>query len=129
MGLPKPTGSGHTSMKARKTGSRKNKPKTHRPTRSTSGRAKRPRGKFALREVLSLGERTIEFPQVKGKTADKIELRTTADYHGISVAFEDDTSIDLEIEPVFIVRAAHSDYSTDKIRTKRWREIRSYRRT
>ena len=51
------------------------------------------------------GHRIVQFPQVKGKTAEKVEFFTTGEYHSITIDFEDKTSLNFEIEPGFIINA------------------------
>ena len=49
--------------------------------------------------------RSVEFPQVKGKTTERIEFYSIADYHCITIDFADNTSLNLEIEPGFTINA------------------------
>jgi hypothetical protein len=64
-----------------------------------------PPGKFVLNERSLPGRRFVEFPLVKGKTAEKVELFTTAHYHSITIDFLDQTSLALVIEPGFTINA------------------------
>jgi len=50
-------------------------------------------------------QHSVEFPQVKGKTTERLEFYSTADYHCITIDFEDKTSLNLEIEPGFTINA------------------------
>ena len=51
------------------------------------------------------GQRIVQFPQVKGKTTEKVEFFTTGEYHSITIDFEDKTSLNFEIEPGFTINA------------------------
>lgn len=53
----------------------------------------------------ALGQRIVQFPQVKGKTTEKVEFFTTGEYHSITIDFEDKTSLNFEIEPGFTINA------------------------
>jgi len=43
--------------------------------------------------------------QVKGKITEKVEFFTTGEYHAITIDFEDQTSLNLAIEPSFTLNA------------------------
>lgn len=64
-----------------------------------------PPGKFVLNERSLPGRRFVEFPLVKGKVAEKVELFTTAHHHSITIDFHDQTSLSLVIEPGFTINA------------------------
>ena len=69
------------------------------PKRTTSP------GQFVLNERNLPYRRFVEFPLVRGKTIEKVELFTTCGYHAIAIDFHDHTSLNLEIEPTFIINA------------------------
>ena len=71
--------------------------------------------------------RFIDFPQMKGRILEKVELYTTAEHHhSLTLYFEDNTSLTLVIEPCFLMAAALFDRSSGEQRPlKRWRVIRS----
>jgi hypothetical protein len=58
----------------------------------------------ALLERNFSDRRSIEFPQVKGKTVEKVELDTTSEFHCITINFEDNTALTLVIEPCFLLQ-------------------------
>jgi len=62
-------------------------------------------GKFILNERGLPGRRFVEFPLAHGKTTEKVELFTTGEYHSITIDFQDQTSLNLEIEPSFTINA------------------------
>lgn len=62
-------------------------------------------GQLGLLERKFQGRRFVEFPQVKGKTAERVQLYTATDYHSITIEFEDETSLNLRIEPGFTINA------------------------
>jgi len=69
------------------------------PKRTTSP------GQFVLNERNLPHRRFVEFPLVRGKTTEKVELFTTRGHHSITIDFQDHTSLSLEIEPTFILNA------------------------
>src|SRR5215469_5943061 len=68
-------------------------------TRSTSP------GQFVLNERNLPGRRFVEFFLARGKTTEKVELFTTRGNHSITIDFQDHTSLNLRIEPAFIIEA------------------------
>src|SRR5215469_16330553 len=62
-------------------------------------------GKFVLNERGLPGRRFVEFPLARGKTTEKVELFTTGEYHSITIDFQDQTALNLEIEPSFTINA------------------------
>ncbi len=69
-------------------------------------------GVFNLVERRMDGRKSIEFPQMKGKTLDMITLDTTPEYHTIDLDFADGTTLALRLEPCFSLRATYSDPET-----------------
>src|SRR5215470_8251315 len=49
--------------------------------------------------------RSVEFFLVDAKTTERVEFYSIADYHCITIDFEDKTSLNLEIEPCFTINA------------------------
>jgi len=88
MAITKAKRSVHPSKAARKN-----------PKRTTSP------GQFVLNERNLPHRRFVEFPLVRGKTTEKVELFTTGGHHSITIDFQDHTSLSLEIEPTFILNA------------------------
>ena len=62
-------------------------------------------GQLGLLERKFQDRRFVEFPQVKGKTTERVQLYTATDYHSITIEFEDETSLLLRIEPGFTINA------------------------
>src|SRR5215813_3318605 len=62
-------------------------------------------GQFVLNERNLPHRRFVEFSLVRGKTIEKVELFTTRGYHSIAIDFQDHTSLNLTIEPTFILNA------------------------
>jgi hypothetical protein len=73
-------------------------------------------------------QRIVQFPQVKGRIAEKIELLTSPGWHAITVEFQDKTALSFALAPGFAVKAAYEERKTGKPRVKQWPEIRSYQR-
>src|SRR5215471_17130644 len=72
--------------------------------RRTQSRSTAP-GSFALVERKLPCRRFVDFPQVKGKTTERIHLYTSTDYHCITIDFKDQTCLNLAIEPSFTINA------------------------
>ena len=100
--------------------------------RKTAGKKTKPRKPKTSWVPFSLVERKfedrkfVEFPQMKGKTLDKVELFTTPEYHSISLDFQDKTSLALRIEPCFALQATYSDVHTgDQKILEEWLPVHS----
>ena len=70
-----------------------------------------------LIEKTSSSTRFIEFPQVKGRTVEKVEMSTTPRHHAISIGFQDKTSLTLIIEPCFQLEAGLFDIRDGDLHT------------
>jgi hypothetical protein len=65
--------------------------------------------------------RVVEFPQVKGRTVELVELIADSDYHCISIRFKDKTDLSVVIDPALSFRANFSDWKTNNQRIiKEW---------
>jgi hypothetical protein len=85
---------------------------------------------FALIERKLPGRRFVEFPRMKGRMVEKIELFTTPEYHSITVRFQDKTALALVIEPGFLLKADFDDWkSGDARKVKSWPVIASESQT
>ena len=70
--------------------------------------------------------RFIEFPRVKGRILETVELFTAPDFHSLTLYFQDKTSLTLVLEPCFLMASSFADRSTGEQRIlKRWPVIRS----
>lgn len=70
--------------------------------------------------------RFIEFPVIKGRILEKVEFFTAADFHSLTLYFQDKTSLTLVIEPCFLAAASFADRSSGEQRIlRRWPPIRS----
>lgn len=49
----------------------------------------------------------IQFPLIKGKRLEKIELHTTAEYHSIDLDFDDWTGLTLRLAPCVALHATY----------------------
>jgi hypothetical protein len=47
--------------------------------------------------------RFIEFPDVKGKIVEQVQMFSTSDHHSITIEFQDKTLLVLNIEPCFLL--------------------------
>ena len=71
-------------------------------------------------------DRWVEFPQAKGRTVEMVELIVDADYHCVSIRFEDKTDLSVVIDPCLTFNASFSDWKTGDERVlKRWPALRS----
>jgi hypothetical protein len=84
-------------------------------------------GKTTIRQFE--GRRFVRFGEVRGKTLAWVELYTAGpDGHAITVRFQDQTGLDLEITPGFAVKPVYfSDKTGERQSLKVWPEIRSER--
>ncbi len=68
--------------------------------------------------------RFLQFPQVKGKTVESVEI--DPDVEVITILFEDKTALSFDLEPRLAVFPELSDWKTGNWRgIKRWRPLRS----
>jgi hypothetical protein len=84
------------------------------------------RGKYALKDLRWPDQGVVRFPHVQGKTAESIELLSSAQYHHITVEFADKTSLSFAIEPRFVVKAAYEFSRKGKPAAKLWPDIGSH---
>src|SRR5215813_14629367 len=83
--------------------SRKSNPRTRK--RGSTNDSHLAPGRLVLNEKNLPGRRFVEFPLARGKTTEKVELFTTGEYHSITIDFQDHTSLNLTIEPTYILNA------------------------
>jgi hypothetical protein len=87
------------------------------PTNRSKARARKqaePKSPFSLVERRFNGRKFVEFPQIKGKRVEKLELFTSSENHSIDIGFDDNTTLSLNIEPCFALRAAYYDATGNK---------------
>lgn len=66
----------------------------------------------------------VTFPEMKGRTVERIEVCLSSDYHCVSIRFEDNTDFTVEIGSRLICQAMHSDWKTGNMQVlKRWPAI------
>jgi hypothetical protein len=65
--------------------------------------------------------RLTTFPEMKGRTVERIEVCLSSDYHCVSIRFEDKTDFTVEIDTRMVFQALHSDWKAGDMRVlKRW---------
>jgi hypothetical protein len=71
-----------------------------------------------------------DFPEVKGKIVEAVEVTVTSEYYGITVRLRDKTTLNFVIEPCVFAFPVYSDFTSgeEKILTK-YPPIRSRIRT
>jgi len=70
--------------------------------------------------------RTRQFPQIKGKIVDDVELSLSTDYRAVDIRFADKTALTLSIEPCFQLTPVLADWKTGDYKLlKRWRPVLS----
>jgi hypothetical protein len=95
-----------------------------RPKAKARKRSKPSKRGFALIERRLPHRRLVEFPQMKGRTVEKIELFTAAEFHSLTITFQDKTALNFSIVPCFVLDATFSDVSPDDMRAiKEWPPI------
>lgn len=74
------------------------------------------------------GRRVIRIGEVDGKKVSRLELFTAREAHYLSVRFQDQTVLSLEITPLFTLKTElYRVTSGDPETVKKWAEIRSER--
>lgn len=58
-----------------------------------------------------MAEINHKFPEVNGKTVETVELDVDADYYGISVKFQDKTSLTFSIKPCVAAVPIYSQWT------------------
>lgn len=68
----------------------------------------------------------IELPHSKGRSVDKIELTADGGYQGIVIHFEDNTDLEILIDPLLELKATLFDWKSGSQREiRRWPTVRS----
>ena len=68
----------------------------------------------------------LEFPRMKGRKVEKIEIFSDTDHHSIVIEFQDKTALDLEIEPSFTLKAVQEDFRSSEVKVlRRWPAMHS----
>jgi len=92
--------------------------------RSVAAKKSRVKPRFTLIEKDYLGGKLLEFPGMKGRIVEKIELVTSHDYHCISLSFRGKKTLHLMIDPGFTVKAHFRDWTDGEGRSiKGWPPI------
>jgi hypothetical protein len=73
----------------------------------------RRKSRLSLIERAYPGGKSVEFPGMKGRKIERIELITSGDYHAISVRFEEKITLHLVIDPGFTLKANLRDWKDD----------------
>lgn len=68
----------------------------------------------------------VEFPNMQGRMVRKIEFSTSRDYHAVTIFFEDNTLLNIALEPLFMLRGRFSEVKdgTEHV-VKEWPTITS----
>jgi hypothetical protein len=66
----------------------------------------------------------VGFPEMKGRTVERIEVWLSSGYRCVSIRFEDNTDFTVEFDTRLVCQALHSDWKTGNMRVlKRWPAI------
>lgn len=67
-----------------------------------------------------------DFPEVKGKIVDKVELVAEAHYYAVAIRFQDNTALAFNIEPCVVAFPDYSDWAggSEKL-LKQYQPVRS----
>lgn len=103
-GKDKKTGSGSPEPEQQKSGVRSQETIEAKATAKTEP-VRYARGTLALQQRTLPHGRFVEFPLVKGKVADRVELFTATNNHSLTIGFQDETLLHLDIAPGFTVNA------------------------
>lgn len=67
-----------------------------------------------------------DFPEVKGKIIDRVEIVADADYCGIDIRFQDKTSLAFSFESCVVVSPEYSDWTSGEQKPiKEYKPVRS----
>lgn len=67
-----------------------------------------------------------DFPEVKGKIVETVEITVESDYYGISVRFEDKTSLTFSMEPCLFAFPIYEDWTSGESKIlKQYPPVRS----
>lgn len=67
-----------------------------------------------------------DFPEVKGKIVESVEIAVESDYYGISVRFQDKTSLTFVMEPCLFTFPVYEDWAGEEVKIlKQYPPIRS----
>jgi hypothetical protein len=71
-------------------------------------------------------QRTMKFPQVKGKIIEGAKLSVSSDYFTMEIRFEDKTSLVFDLEPCVRVFSEVINWGTGNYKLlRRWRPVHS----
>jgi hypothetical protein len=96
--------------------------KSKTTTKSQTQARRKPR--LALIERAYPGGKALEFPGMRGRRLEKIELITAEGYHAVSIRFEGRITLHLVIDPGFTLKANLRDWKDGNGRSlKSWPPI------
>jgi hypothetical protein len=72
-----------------------------------------PGKEFDLKERGLPGRRIVEFPQMKGRTVERVRFYTSADENTVAIRFRNRTQLSLRFEPALVL-------SADLLKLNRW---------
>ena len=91
-----------------------------------TNRKKPGRHSFQLTERKFPYSRIVEFPQVKGRTVEKIQFFSSDKARSISIIFQDRMTLNLSLVPGFRLDASFENFRKDSARVvKRWKPLSS----
>lgn len=71
--------------------------------------------------------RLVKFPQVRGRTVEKVELSLDSDFQCVSIRFKDNTDLTVVIDTALMFRAEYSEWKAgNQTVLKRWPMIQSH---
>ena len=71
-------------------------------------------------------DKYVEFSQVAGKTIKTVALFTSPEFRAVTLRFDDNTDLTVELRPGFTANTVYSDWRTGNQRViKRWPPVRS----
>lgn len=78
-------------------------------------------GSKSVRKRYKCPNSLTTFPEMKGRTVERIDVYLSSDYHSVSVRFEDKTDFTVEIDTRLVLTALHSDWKAGNMRVlTRW---------
>ena len=80
-----------------------------RPQNKPKAKPRR-KSRLSLIERAYPGGKSVEFPGMKGRRIERIELITSDGYHAVSIRFEEKITLHLVIDPGFTLKANLRDW-------------------
>ena len=70
--------------------------------------------------------RVADFPEVKGKIVNAVEVHADHEYYGITICFQDETTLSFTVEPCVVAFPVYAGWENGEEKTiKKYKPVRS----